>query len=260
VSRTVVPFFVLLLAVLPAHADGADRVPILVELFTSEGCSSCPPADALLARLLTEQPIDGVEVIALAQHVDYWNDLGWTDPFTSPGATERQRDYVRAFGLPSAYTPQLVIAGRRDVVGGNEPVALGAIRAAARFDARAHLSLRAVAPTDRAAASVRFEIESRDLAAAKEEGPADLLVALVENGLASKVRAGENVGHALHHDAVVRRLEIVGELPAGRPVLRITTPDLALDRHWRRTHLAAVAFVQARESRHVLAVARTPLP
>jgi hypothetical protein len=248
-----------LLLLLGAGAGDAPSTPVLVELFTSEGCSSCPPADALLARLQAEQPIRGVEVIALAQHVDYWNDLGWTDPFTTPGATERQRAYGRTFGLDAVYTPQLVIAGRRQLVGGNEAVAFGAIRAAAD-DRRAHLTLRAIVAKDgQPIGSVRFEIASSDLASAKGQGPADVLLALVEHGLAADVRTGENAGLRLRHDGVVRQLDVVGQVREGQSELRITTPELVLRSRWNRANLSAVAFVQDRKSRHVLAVARTPI-
>src|SRR3954463_5560674 len=108
------------------------RVPVVVELFTSEGCSSCPPADALLARLDETQPVEGAEVIALAQHVDYWNQLGWSDPFSSHELSERQGEYARAFGRDGVYTPQMVVDGRAEFPGGNSGRAFDAIAEAAR--------------------------------------------------------------------------------------------------------------------------------
>src|SRR6266404_6173799 len=119
----------------PAQASprtpGTARIPVVVELFTSEGCSSCPPADALLARL-AEEPLDGnVQLIALEEHVDYWNDLGWADPFSSRDWTSRQNVYSGALGNGNPYTPQMVVDGRVEFVGSNTQKARQAILEAA---------------------------------------------------------------------------------------------------------------------------------
>ncbi len=115
-----------------ARADApAQRRTVVVELFSSEGCSSCPPADAVLARLAREQPVAGAEVVALELHVDYWNSLGWADPFSSAAFTDRQRAYADAFGRRGTYTPQLVVDGAAEFVGSNEAGARAAVAAAA---------------------------------------------------------------------------------------------------------------------------------
>ena len=110
---------------------GAGPVPVVVELFTSEGCSSCPAADAALRELETSQAAPGIEVIALGQHVDYWNRLGWKDPYSAAAFTERQRGYATGFGTGS-YTPQAVVNGRYELVGSQRTALVAAVRQAAQ--------------------------------------------------------------------------------------------------------------------------------
>src|SRR3954468_6648160 len=107
--------------------DNGQRVPVLVELFTSEGCSSCPPADRFLMRLENEQPVPGAEIIVLGQHVDYWDQQGWRDRFSSSQYTERQNQYAESFGNDQVYTPEMVVDGRREFSGSDESKAFKAI-------------------------------------------------------------------------------------------------------------------------------------
>src|SRR5260370_705769 len=123
--------------------DDASRAPVLVELFTSDGCSSCPPADALLEGLDRSQPVNGTELIVLSEHVDYWNDIGWKDPFSSHDYSETQSAYAGHFGLGSIYTPQMVVDGHIELVGSDERNSIQAVESATNA-AKAQLSLSAI--------------------------------------------------------------------------------------------------------------------
>ena len=124
-----------------AQSEKGKRTPVVVELFTSEGCSSCPPADAVLARLKRDQPVDGAEVIALSEHVDYWNYIGWADPFSAKEFSARQSGYARALNLDQVYTPQAVINGHAEFVGSDQGRAEQEIARAARTPkAEVHLT------------------------------------------------------------------------------------------------------------------------
>ena len=184
------------------HAQAA-RTPVLVELFTSEGCSSCPSADALLMRLEQQQPIAGAEVIALGEHVDYWDELGWHDRFSSHQLTERQNEYGRRFKLESGYTPQMVVDGTDQLVGNDEAKARRAIQKAAQ-GMKVGLRISGLA-VDGAKVTGTVSV-----AGAAPKG--DLYVALVDPADETKVRAGENGGKTLHHAAVARSLVRVGAL------------------------------------------------
>jgi hypothetical protein len=219
----------------PAHPD---RVVVL-ELFTSQGCSSCPPADRLLSRL-GRDPELGERVAPLSFHVDYWNRLGWRDPFSSPEWSERQERYARALRARSVYTPQLVVDGKREMVGSNEGLVLDAIHHSLAEPPVGRLAVEVGAPEDGALpVSVTAELED----GAGHAPPLDLMLALFQTGLETEVPRGENAGRHLANDYVVRRLTRVTELSPETPRVEQSL-RLPVDPEWGAGDLGVAAFLQ----------------
>jgi hypothetical protein len=228
------------------HAQASGRVPVLAELFTSEGCNSCPPADALLATLLEEQPIDGVFVVPLSEHVTYWDHQGWKDPFGSQQFTTRQQQYGLRFNLDSIYTPQLVVDGHEEYVGSDRRAIERALRNAAK-NAKPELK---VAVTENASA---FSVSASGPGLAAEPG-AELWFVVAEDHLLGDVKRGENANKMLKHSGVVRVLRSAGD--AGKAG-SITIP---IDRGWKKENLHVVGFVQSKKDRRILSVGYSVLP
>jgi|ERR1700687_1433556 len=210
----------------PEPAKTGAQGPIVVELFTSQGCSSCPPADRLLSRLKRDPRLAGA-VIPLAFHVDYWNHLGWSDPFSSSRWSQRQTDYAHAFRSNRIYTPQLVVNGHSECVGSEESAVMRRIREALAAEPAGVVSLEApvvtaasgamaAPPAPGAAAGggagVRVTVTARLLRPVPGSG-VDVWVALTESGLTTAVGAGENASATLRNDQVVRLLVKAFTLP-----------------------------------------------
>lgn len=230
------------------------NVPVLVELFTSEGCSSCPRADDLLSKLVSSETIAGVQVIALGEHVDYWNNLGWADPYSNAGFSQRQRGYSEAFNLDSVYTPQMIVDGHEEFVGGDWNRLHGAIlKAAETQKGRINLALTIQPDPGQNSPIVRLTVEVKDLPARSAGEDAEVLFAITENNLQTQVSRGENSGRYLHHSAVVRELDVLGHI--GPDEEKFAAKKLiSVSPGWRRENLNAIAFVQERRSRRVIAV------
>lgn len=231
--------------------EGRPAAPaVVVELFTSQGCSSCPPADRLLARLAAES---GGRVVALAFHIDGWNSPAWTDPFSSAAWSRRQEAYGRALRVDHLYTPQAVVAGRVEALGSDEALLRRAIAAAgAEVAARIDLELarRPGKVVATAVAEVPSELGDRKL---------DLMLAVVETGLVTPVRGGENGGRELRDDYVVRDLRRIGRVGRGEATARATA-EVTLDRSWDPGHLGVAVFVQDPRSLAILGAAARELP
>lgn len=227
-----------------ASSVTGPRRPILLELFTSEGCSSCPPADRLLETFDRTQPVAGAELIVLSEHVDYWNRLGWADPFSSALFSQRQQDYVNRFRLGSAYTPQLVVDGQKDVVGSDERAARAAI-----LKAETHPKTTIDLSAQRSGAEVKVALR----VTAGAQGT-DVYVALADDHAQSQVTRGENSGRILQHVAVVSTLLLAGKTDAQGIFIKDLTLPLknANSGVWR-----VVVFLQDSSSRQVAGAVQT---
>ena len=217
-------------------ADGSAPL-VVVELFTSQGCSSCPPADRLLSRLADDPQ---QRVVALAFHVDYWNYLGWRDPFSAAEWSQRQGRYAGALAAGRRYTPQLVVDGRDHCVGSVREDVDRLVATARRRAETARVEL-AVAP----AAAGRLVVEaSADLVGDAEARSLDLLLAIVENDIVTPVRRGENARKTLHNDFVVRRLIKMASIDAGEASSTAHRLVVEIADGWQARNVGVVAFLQ----------------
>ncbi len=248
-TRRIAALLILVLSL--AHAQPpAPRKPVLVELFTSEGCSSCPPADALVTQLDRDQPIRAAEVIVLSEHVDYWDTLGWHDRFSSPAATARQTKYATRFGTADVYTPQLIVAGREQLLGSD---ARAAARAIVRAAQSPDLPLEVTGLTLH---DHRIYGAVRSTAPPSLSPQADLFLALITPTATTPVRAGENAGLTLHHTAVVRSLSRIGngiDLRTGPVRFQAELPN-------DTQPLRIVIFAQAHDLGPILGAISLPAP
>jgi hypothetical protein len=197
------------MAGVPSGRDNSSHTPVLIELFTSEGCSDCPPADALLQKLDRIQPVMGVDLIVLSEHVDYWNNIGWKDPYSSHKYSERQSAYGDKFRLSSIYTPQMVVDGQFQFVGSDEREAIRAIQSAAKTE-KAQLTLSSIHFD--ATNKLSVHVESGPLSASAAEKSANIFIAIADESDESHVTRGENAGRTLKHIAVLRDLIPVGQV------------------------------------------------
>lgn len=196
----------------PAGGDGANTNPILVELFTSEGCSSCPPADVFVQKLDTSQPVPGGQLIVLSEHVDYWDHDGWKDPNSSHALTERQSAYVRIMGLDTAYTPQIIVDGGREVKIGDNPQAIEKVFQQAVASPKVPVAISGVT-IDPANPDLLHAHVNADASTVKHNS--DVYVAVALDHVDSQVLHGENGGRHLTHVAVVQQIAKIGKLNKG---------------------------------------------
>ncbi|WP_183562280.1 DUF1223 domain-containing protein [Mucilaginibacter sp. SP1R1] len=223
-----------------AAVNTGDKGFAVIELFTSEGCSSCPPADELVAKIQKEDKDKPVYILAF--HVDYWNRLGWKDVFSSAEYSKRQSEYAGWLKLQSVYTPQIVVNGKKEFVGSEEGTLRNAITAGLRTASTATLAL--TAQKDQARVAINYHVIGTD----KNSG---LLLALVQKTAQTRVERGENGGRTLSHVQIVRKIK---SLPLGSGEngnTNITLPDDFNTRDWE-----LIGFVQNKVNGAILAAAR----
>jgi len=243
-----------ILAFAPQPLRGSDaapdvRVPVLVELFTSEGCSSCPPADRFL-QTLDGQPVQGAKMIVLSEHVDYWDHIGWKDPYSASFYSQRQSAYASRFGLDSVYTPQMVVDGTSEFVGSNSGLADKAFRKALSVP---KLPVHLTSVSADASNILHAHLETGALDASFGSWEADVYVAVALNRAESQVSAGENSGRRLAHVSVVKSLTKVGALKQGQVLAQDV--QLKLERGSDSRSLRLIAFVQEPRQGRVLGAA-----
>jgi hypothetical protein len=230
--------------------------PVVVELFTSEGCSSCPLADSLLLKMDQAHSVGNAEVIALEEHVDYWDDLGWRDPYSSHEWTERQQGYAYTFRQGSVYTPQMVVDGRAEFVGSREGQARQAIAEAAGKEKAVVTATMAMSSDGKDRVSVRVG----KLPVGSAADSSEVWLAITETGLHTAVKRGENAGEDLHHSAIVRTLRKVGVAdPKNQETSFTGDVNLSLDKGWQRGNLRAVVFVQEKKSQQIVGAAEVKI-
>jgi hypothetical protein len=210
---------------------GPPRKAVVVELFTSEGCSSCPPADELLKHLRQDLAAKNIQVIPLGFHVDYWNSLGWKDRFSSAEYSQRQEQYTQSLRVDGPYTPEMVVDGAVEFVGNDAGHAQRSIREAASQPEVATVKISSAA-ADQLAVQAKMPGSTND---------AQVVLAITEDNLTTQVGSGENGGRTLHHAAVVRELRQLGRMREGSFEANV---PLKLEKDWKRADLRAVVFVQ----------------
>src|SRR5579871_2457916 len=226
----------------PATPPDQPRVPILLELFTSEGCSSCPPVDEFVRRMDETQPVAGAYLIVLSEHVDYWDHDGWKDKYSSAQFTDRQNGYVHALNLQTAYTPQMIVDGYVELKGNTSEIE----QTFAKELKVPKIPIRIAAARIEAPSQLKIAVQ----ADAPEKHGGTVWVAVALDHAASQVSAGENSGKQLQHVAVVEELRKVGKLDKGKPFSQDVAVKLKPDTDPK--NLRIIAFIQESNEGKVL--------
>ncbi len=226
----------------PLHSPSSQSEPFaVVELFTSEGCSSCPSADELLSKIINEAKENQQNIYGLGFHVNYWDHLGWKDKFSDENYTVRQKKYTQTLANTQVYTPQMIVNGTSVFVGSNQKEAEKAIRNALSQKAEASIRLYGDLETVSDIIQLKYDIQGATAGQV-------LHVALIEQSLENYVTKGENKGHLLHHENVVRSFKTVTLNGSG-----FGEVDLQLPAGINLKNASVIAYVQAPETLKIMA-------
>jgi hypothetical protein len=246
-------FFLLLLIIFPACATlnvesqklptGQAKPLVLVELYTSQGCISCPPADRLLAQMEKEQPNANAEIVTLALHVDYWNSVVWKDEYSSPIFSRRQDIYAQRFKINRIFTPQMIVDGQTQFVGNNAETAGKAITESAKIE-KANIEL------EKAENNLKVKISNL-----QNREMTTIFLAVTEDKLSANIKGGENANRKLEYNSVVRELKSIGIIPPAQNNFEADVV-LQLQPAWKKENLKFVIFAQENGSRKILGVNR----
>ena len=232
-----------LATLVPEAAEKPEPVTV-IELFTSQGCSSCPAADRLLSKTISDQNDLDPKILALSFHVDYWNHLGWADPFSDKAYTKRQYEYARVFRSKSVYTPQMVINGTREIVGSNAAGLKKALQEAAKRTPTASFEVLDAIVQNGNLLKVKYTL-SGDYQGCKVN------FALISRHETTPIKRGENGGKTLTSDNVVRQFVRVDPKQSGEVLFNPTT--------LKRENMAVIAYVQKQTDYQILGAARTEI-
>ncbi|MFD1257686.1 DUF1223 domain-containing protein [Mucilaginibacter terrae] len=221
----------------------ADEGFAVVELFTSEGCSSCPPADAVVAKI--EQEVTGKPVYILTYHVDYWNRLGWKDVFSSPDYSRRQNNYANWLNLSSVYTPQVIVNGQTEFVGSQEGTLRNAIGMGLKQSVTVKLSLSDVKINNNSA-TIKYHTDAAS--------GSIIVLALVQKQATTVVKAGENRGRSLSHVQIVTNIKTISVSAS------LGENDIKLPPNFSAKNFELIAFLQDSKTGKINAAARTGFP
>jgi hypothetical protein len=238
----------------PATTASSSPKPVVVELFTSEGCSDCPPAESIAVKM-EQQPLAGVDLIVIEEHVTYWNQYGWFDPFSSADWTTRQEEYVGKLPKPQPYTPEMVIDGEAQFPGSDMQKAQDAVNTAMNSP-----ETQVTITQDKSDAKEGdFKISVGKLEGSDPGDTPEVWVAVTEDGLHSSVNAGENAGHTLYHAAVLRYLHKIGTAQGSGDAAFTGDARVKFNSKWNAKDLNIVAFVQDKKSLKIVGATQIKL-